>query len=312
MRTGLLAVVWQLVLTVIGATIERPLLALSIPQQGPVPPASSLLSHTYRFDATWIAPILDGSYITRPASAAFYPLFPLLVGAVHHASFGLLGFLASALVVNTVAVWAATYALVRMARHLVSAQAPGWVAVAAFLAAPTAHYLHVFYSEAVFVGLAFSAYRFALERRWLPMGLCLVLLTTSRVTAILVLGLCFLEFWRSRGWRLLGLVSWPVLWFPASLLGFASYAAWLRWRTGDAFGMFTAYAIEPSWGYTRFDPVIPRTIAHQAGIAWDALTGARPFTNYVLVDQVLPLVGLAVLVALSTFLIVRLRSAGFR
>lgn len=306
---ALLAVGWQAALLLLGFLLERPLRGLVAPQ-GPAAPAVTALSHTYRYDATWISGILEGSYTSRPSSAAFYPLFPLLVRAVQVASFGTVGILVAGLVVNTVALGFALHALLRLTRHFVTSRPLGWIAVALFLGAPTAYYLHAFYSEGVFVALAFTAYRFALERRWLPMGLCLIPLTASRVTAILVVGLCFLEFCHAQGWRLRGLLRPAVLWFPASLGGFAAYAAYLRATTGDAWGMFTAYAIEPSWSYTRFEPNIPLTLLRQAAVAARALTGRIPFTNTVLVDQILPLAGLAVLLAASAYLMWALRGRG--
>ncbi|GAA4919424.1 hypothetical protein EV188_103248 [Actinomycetospora succinea] len=308
-RCALLAIGWQVALTVWGAVLERPLRSLVTGNQGPEPPAFSLLSHTYRFDATWISPIIEGSYVSRPQSAAFYPLFPLLVRGVQLLSFDNLGILAAALIVNTLALWAALCALLAITRHFVREPGRGWFALLALLAAPTAYYLHVFYSEAVFVALAATAYRFALARRWTPMGLCLIPLTTSRVTAIVVLGLCFLEFWRAQGWRR-GFLRWPVLWFPAALAGFAAYAAYLGERTGDPWGMFTAYEIEPSWGYTQFEPNVLLTLGRAVGIVARALAGAAPFTNYVLIDQLLPLLAVAVLLAASVYLIVVLRGAG--
>ena len=226
------------------------------------------------------------------------------------ASFGLLGVLAAGLVVNTLALWAALRSLLAVTTAFVEDRRRAWLAVVVLLAAPTAYYLHVFYSEGVFLALGFTAYRCALARRWLPMGLCLIPLTASRVTAVLVVGLCFLEFWRAQGWRPLGLLRPAVLWFPAALLGFAAYAAYLRAATGDAFGMFTAYAVEPSWGYTHFEPDIPLTLARAVRISVRAAAGTEPFTNVVLVDQVLPLAGLAVLLATSTYLLVALRGRG--
>jgi hypothetical protein len=225
-------------------------------------------------------------------------------------SFGTAGILVAALVVNTVALGFALHALLRITRHFVSDPRWAWLAVALFLGAPTAYYLHAFYSEAVFVALAFTAYRFAVERRWTPMGLCLVPLTASRVTSILVVGLCFLEFWRAQDWRIGGLLRPALLWFPAAFAGFAAYAAYLRAATGNAFGMFTAYEIEPSWGYTHFQPDIPLTLLRQAAIAARALTGRTPFTNAVLADQILPLAGLTVLFATSVYLVVALRGRG--
>jgi hypothetical protein len=225
-------------------------------------------------------------------------------------SLGTAGILVAAFVVNTVALGFTLYALLRITRHVVTDPRYAWLAVALLLGAPTAFYLHEFYSEGVFLALAFTAYRFALERRWTAMGLCLVPLTASRVTAILVVGLCFLELWRAQGWRPGGLLRPAILWFAAAFAGFAAYASYLRATTGNAWGMFTAYAIEPSWSYTRFEPNIPLTLLRQAAVAARALTGRIPFTNAVLVDQFLPLIGLAVLLATSVYLVWALRGRG--
>jgi hypothetical protein len=90
------------------------------------------------------------------------------------------------------------------------------------LTAPTAFFLHSFYSEAVFCALGFWTYLFALRRQLAWMGLRLIPMTASRVAAVLFVGLCFLEFPRSKEWQLPAALSWLVLWFPAAFAGLAA------------------------------------------------------------------------------------------
>jgi Gpi18-like mannosyltransferase len=211
-----LVVAWQIVLTTV-AVIFGPTLAHyeGIPKDG-VGSTFSLLSHTYRWDASSYGEILDGAYNTRITAGAFYPLFPICVWIAQTITFGQIGLLVAGLIVNTIATWLAVVALLKISRYFFAAKQAPWLVVAAFLTAPTAFFLHAFYSEAVFCALGFWAYLFALRRQWAWNGLCLIPITASRVTAALFVGLCFVEFWRSKEWRLRGVLSWPVLWFPAA------------------------------------------------------------------------------------------------
>jgi hypothetical protein len=284
-------VAWQALLTVLGAVLEPALSLYQAVAQDPAP-GPTLLSHTYRWDARWFHEIMEGSYATNPAAPAFYPLFPLVVWLVQHATFGVLGFLAVGLLVNTVATWLGVTALLKIAREFVDA--PWWV-VAVFLTTPTAFFLHAFYSEAVFIALGFWAYLFALRRQWMWMGLCLIPLTAARITAVLFVALCFLEYCRARDW------GRSVLWFPASALGFACYAGYLRLVSGDALGMTKAYAAGV-WDYHVFNPNIAATL-------WHLADGVFPLDYRSFVDNLIPLAGLAVLFAASVYLIV-LRGRG--
>ncbi|MCP2169219.1 DUF2079 domain-containing protein [Goodfellowiella coeruleoviolacea] len=300
---------WQLALTVLGTTLEL----VMLPRRGadqPPPLPHSLLTHTYFWDGHWFHGILTGEYATNPAMAAFYPLFPFTVWLTQQITFNQLGFLAAGLLVNTVATWLGATALLKIARHFVTGERAAWLVVMAFLAAPTAMFLHAFYSEATFIALGFWAYLFALRRQWLWMGLCLMPLTASRITAVLFVGLCFLEFWRSRNWRLRGLVSWPILWFPASIAGFLAYALYLRVITGDALGMTKAYDANPAWGYHVFNLNIFETLGKQLARFGRILTGQEQLIDMGLVDVILPMVGLALLLLASGYLMVALRGAG--
>jgi hypothetical protein len=304
-----IALGWQLALTGFGTILDRAVLLYRGAGTGALP-EPTLLSHTLRWDGFWFQAIVEGAYGTNVQAPAFYPLFPLSVAAVQQASFVLLGFLAAGLLVNIVATWLAITALLRIAREFGLARSGQWLTIAAFLTAGTAFYLHSFYSEAVFVALGFCAYRFALGRRWVPMGLCLLPITASRVTAVLFVLLCFLEFWRSKNWKIRGLLSPHLLWFPASLAGFAGFAVYLKIVRGDALAMTHAYKAGPGWDYHVFNANILSTLSRELGICRRALTGQLPLDHWILVNHLLPVIGLAVLVATSAYAIGVMRGPG--
>jgi hypothetical protein len=142
------------------------------------------------------------------------------------------------------------------------------------------------------------------------MGLCLIPLTASRITAVLFLALCLLEFARAHGWWPHQLLRWPLLWFPTSALGFGGYALYLGIVSGHPWGMTTAYSANKDWSYHHFNPNIADTLWKELTDVCGRLFGSRPFTNTTLVNEFLPLLGLALLLAASVYLIVALRGPG--
>src|SRR5262249_5360848 len=145
--------------------------------------------------------------------------FPMATWLVYKVTFGQLGILGAGLVVNGLASWLAATALLKISRNFVSTRAAQWLTVGLFLTAPAAYFLHVMYSEALFCALGFWAYLFALRRQWTFMGLCLIPLTASRITAALFVVLCLVEFARAKEWRPRAILSWQLLWFPAAFAG---------------------------------------------------------------------------------------------
>jgi hypothetical protein len=313
-RTFALVLAWHAVLTAIAILFQG-----SYPtgpgspsySGGPVSgiaPGPTLLSHTFRWDSEHFNGILNGGY-TNPATrwtAAFYPFFPICVWLVQAVTFGKLGVLAAGFVVNVIASWLAATALLKITRFFLTSTWAPWLAVAAFLTAPPAFVMHSFYSEAVFCALGFWAYLFAIRRQWAWMGLCLIPLTATRVTAVLFVGLCLLEFFRAKQWRLRALLTWNLLWFPAAYLGFASYALYLKLATGDALGMLHAYKTQPAWGYHVLNINFLETIGKEAetSIGFIAQGGVDV---YALISHVLPMIGLVTLLAVSCYVFYKLR-----
>ncbi|WP_199441478.1 hypothetical protein [Umezawaea beigongshangensis] len=308
-RAAVVVLVWQAAMTAVGAVVEPSLLLTTgIARMSGVDP--TVLVHTYRWDGLWFHRIMSGEYATDAAVPAFYPLFPLSVRLVQLASFGTLPFLAAGLLLNTAATWLGVVALIKITRYFAVGPRMPWLAVALFLTSPAALFLHAFYSEATFIALGFWAYLFALRRQWIWMALCLIPLTSSRITAVLFVGLCFLEFCRSVNWKPRGLLSWKLLLFPASALGFAAFAIHLEIVSGRALGMTSAYEANPAWGYHVFNPNILNTVGRETWLVLRALTGNVPMSYGTVVDHLLPLVGLLLLLVASVYVLVALRWDG--
>lgn len=298
-RTLLVAVSWQALLTLAGRLLEQqlPVFAGGTVVVGPTP-----LSHMLRWDSWYYFWIAQGmAYQHDPSTQAFYPLFPLLIWLVRGALLGSIGVLTAGLLVNTAATWAASWALLAIGRTLFGRPQAGWLLVAAFLTAPAAFFLHVLYSEAVLAALGFAAYAVALRRRWHAMGGLLVLITAARLPGLLFVGLCFLEFWRAQGWRLRRLLRPELLWFPLSAGGLLGFMLYLDVTTGHPRGMFEAY--DYNWGYQVLDPNIAATLGREVRVAWTAVTGPGPLGHSTVVDHLLPLAGLAVLLAAVIYLL---------
>jgi hypothetical protein len=271
----------------------------------------TLLSHTFRWDSPYYEGILDGQ-LSDPNSLgtpAFYPLFPLTVGLVEILTFGSFNVLWAGFIVNVVASWLAATALLKITRHFVTSPWAPWLAVTAFLTAPTAYFMHAFYSESVFCALGFWAYLFALRRDWTWMGVCLIPITATRITALLFVGLCFLEFFRAHDWKPRRLLDWNVLWFPVSFIGFEAYSLYLKFAKGDALAMFHAYALAKSWPYHVFNPNFPGTLVKEVDESLMALFTTAP-DSWDVVSHILPMVGLAVLLGASCWMYVQHRRAG--
>lgn len=123
------AVVWQLALTLIGWVVA-----------GGTP-----LSHISSWDGGWYFTITHDWYQTNAPSAAFYPFFPLLVSAVHFVSFGVLSLDTSGLIINTIALWLGLVALTRIAPYFAAKQYR-YMPVLFILAAPAA-FLYTYFIQ---------------------------------------------------------------------------------------------------------------------------------------------------------------------
>jgi hypothetical protein len=289
----LIALAWQLVMTLLGIFLERSF--------SPTDPASmTTLSHTGYWDGGWFRSIIAGDgYVLSAPSAVFYPLFPMAVTAVQFLSFHALSLTAAALIVNTATLWLAIVALARIAEHFVDSKYR-WLVVTLFITSPAAIFMHFVYAEAIFCALAFWAYLFALRRQWWHMAVLLCLIAIVKVPALLVIGLCGLEFMRAHQWSVRKMLNRQALAFVLVPLGFIGYGIYLQRIRGDFLAMFHAYEYTDDWGYHVFDPnfLMPIFSAFKTTIL--LLLGKTAGISVELANNALPFVGL-LLLALASF-----------
>jgi len=263
--------------------------------------AASFFDHTMHWDAGWYLAIIHGQYVDILASSAFYPLFPLLVSVVHSLGFGLIDYPISGQIVNTIALWFALVAALKITTTLIGKSEKKWIIIL-ILCAPAAFFLHVFYSEAIFMALSFWAYYLALTRRWFSVGVLLALLTATRLPSVLIVALCGLEFLRAYDWKPKQFFNKKILFFLLAPLGFIGYSIYLSFAQADPFGMFHAYSHTTDWIYQVFNPNIIETIAKALYQIVRSLIGLRPFNSELFVNIMLPLASLFLLGLASIYL----------
>ena len=125
---------------------------------------------------------------------AFFPLYPALISAV--SSLGLPARTAALLISNVAGVVAAIvlYEIARVDGRERSA----WRAAAFFTVFPTAYFLLVGYTEALFCALAFGSVLATRHKRWLWAGLLGGLASTARLTGLALLPFLVIELLAAR------------------------------------------------------------------------------------------------------------------
>jgi hypothetical protein len=223
---------------------------------GSVMEPKGFLDYWAHWDGAWYAEIATKGYGARdPASTAFFPLFPLLVGVGSAVGGGpaLWG-----VILSLVATLFATYFVYRITEKFAgvgSARA----ATLCFAFFPTAFFLGAPYTEALFVALTAGSYWAAYVRRDLLLaGILGALAAATRNVGVLLLIPLLYEWLRAReefGWR--GLLSLCLV--PTGLL---AYVAFLWARFGDP--LVFARQQSEFWGRELTNP------ADTLGRAWAA------------------------------------------
>ncbi len=176
----------------------------------------------------------------------FYPLFPWLTRLASPLGDYVLG----AFIVSTVASLVAGFLLHRLVLLDLDdelARRAVWF----FYIYPTAYFLHIGYTESLFLALVLASFLAARRDRWLLAGVCGALACLTRINGLLLLPCLALEvLLRLRQTR-----RWEWRWLAIGLvpLGFVAYLA-LNYRvTGDPF----AYAklLEDKWFKSPGSPI---------------------------------------------------------
>ena len=177
----------------------------------------------------------------------FYPLYPWTVRL-----FALVtrDYLASALIVSTLASLVTAIVLLRLV-ELDYSRALAQRAVWFLFIFPTSYFLHIGYTESLFLMLALSCVFAARKQRWLLAGLLGALACLTRANGLVLLPVLMAEaahqYWTTRRWR------WQWLWIGVAGLGFAGYMLLNKYVTGDAFAFtslmrqFFSKTLSPPW-----------------------------------------------------------------
>ena len=243
-----------------------------------------------RWDCGWYVRLAEEGYDPFPVPSminagnwAFFPLFPMLVGALRILT-GL-----PTMLLATLASLALSIASARLAWPLLGRDMRAYTLFSAFLlAGPFSMYFATFYSEAVFMLLTLCVFVSLQRRHYLGAGIFAALVSATRIVGVFIVLAIVLQAWldhRERGGRLIDFIP-AVLKRPDLLvaifiapLGLFAYMAFLHWHIGDALAF---QHVQRAWGRATGNPLVylwsaltnfPRegwvpTVSQQLGVAW--------------------------------------------
>jgi len=177
--------------------------------------------------------------------AWFYPLFPWCVRLIAYLA---KDYIVSALIVSGVASIAAALLLSKLVELDYSARV-AQRAVWFFLIFPTAYFLHIGYTESLFLALALGSLLAARRNRWWLAGILGAFCWMTRATGIALIPTLAVEavhqFRNTRRWQ------WRWLWIAVVPTGFGVYLM-INWQvTGDAFAFLRMrkqlFVMSASW-----------------------------------------------------------------
>jgi len=159
----------------------------------------------------------------------FYPLYPWLVRMVAFIS---RDYLISAFIVSTLASFVTAIVLLRLVELDFSktlAQRAVWF----LFIFPTSYFLHIGYTESLFLMLALGSIYSARKQCWLLAGVLGALTCLTRANGLVLLPVLATvaahQYWSLRRWR------WQWLWIAVAGLGFGGYLLLNRHVTGNPF-----------------------------------------------------------------------------
>ena len=195
-----------------------------------------------RWDATHYLRLAEHGYSAEGEgkfSIVFYPLYPWLVRAV---AFVCRSYFWAALLVSGVASICAGLLL----RRLVELDHPAKVARLAvwfLFIFPTAYFLHIGYTESLFLALVLGCLLAARMQFWALAGVLGAFACFTRVNGLLLAPTLLVEAWLQ--YRITRRINWRWLWIAATGLGFAGYLL-INYRvTGDPFAF--SPIMEENW-----------------------------------------------------------------
>jgi hypothetical protein len=184
-----------------------------------------------RWDAVNYLRIAEFGYSAtgeRQPLLVFYPLFPWTVRLL---AFFTRDYLLSALLVSTVASLVIVVVLLRLV-ELDYSRETAQRAVWFLFIFPTSYFLHIGYTESLFLMLALSSVYAARKQRWFLAAVFGALTCMTRPTGPVLVPVLVAEaayqYWKTRRWQ------WQWLYIPLVGLGFAAYLWLNKYMAGDA------------------------------------------------------------------------------
>jgi hypothetical protein len=167
-----------------------------------------------RFDTLWYLHIAQQGY-DLPASVVFYPLYPALIRILSP----LIGSIASALLISTVAAFFLFWGMLRLVRD--ESGTPPFRALALVAVWPASFFFFAGYTESLATALVVWCIMFGRDERWGLASACAIAAGLTRsMGTLLIIPLVILAWNGRRASR------WLVLLAPSGTLG---YWAWLHW-----------------------------------------------------------------------------------
>lgn len=212
------------------------------------PPATfhDLLENWHRWDTTWYVMIAESGYHADERSAAFFPLYPMLVWPVDRVLPG--DALPAALLVSALACAAALVLVHRLTAELLDGETAKRT-IFYLLAFPTGFFLIAAYNESLFIALCAASLYCMRRGRWWMAGILAGLASGTRLAGVLLALAYAYEYLRQRGFspRRLRPDALGILLTPLGLVGYALYC----WRSfGDPLFFEHAQSVWFRSGYT--------------------------------------------------------------
>lgn len=226
-----------------------------------------------RQDALWFLRIADSGYATDDGSAAFFPLFPLLVRAVGTLLGG--SWLLSAYLVSSVALVAGLAVVHRLTLHELGSETVARRTLLYLAVFPASIFLFAPYSESLFLALSAGCLYAARRSVWLPAAVLGALASGTRSAGVLlVLPLAVEAVLQHREGtgpgrvgRLLGRLGAAA----AAGSGAAAYLLWWQVVHGDGGRPLevqrTSWQREPAWPWQTLADGVGEGVRHLGSYA---------------------------------------------